>query len=172
MIGPGALRRTVEKNLSKALAGDKSALTACVGACAAYKIKLVAKDERDERGIREQLNLGHTAGHAFEALAGGRMAHGEAVARGLRFTLILSALANKLPSVSFDKLDALVTALRLPAPPKLRRDFRKFLALVSKDKKARGARNRFILVKGPGRLEAAENINPALLKKAFDGALK
>ena len=29
-----------------------------------------------------------------------------------------------------------------------------------------------ILVKGPGRLEAAENISPALMKKAFYGALK
>jgi 3-dehydroquinate synthase len=170
MIGPGALRRTVEKNLSKALAGDKSALTACVGACAAYKLKLVAKDERDERGIREQLNLGHTAGHAFEAL--GKMAHGEAVARGLRFALLLSALTGRLPAASFKNLDAMITALRLPPPPKLRRDFGKFLTLVSKDKKARGARNRFILVKGPGRLEAAENISPALMKKAFDGALK
>ncbi|PIU18017.1 MAG: 3-dehydroquinate synthase [Elusimicrobia bacterium CG08_land_8_20_14_0_20_59_10] len=172
MIGPGPLRRAVEKNLSKALAGDESALTTCTAACAAYKIKLVAKDERDETGLRERLNLGHTAGHAFEALAGGRMPHGEAVARGLRFALILSARTGRLPGPAFKKLDALITALRLPSPPELGRDFRKFLALVSMDKKARGAHNRFLLVNAPGRLEAAENVKMALLKKAFDGALK
>ncbi|HBA59715.1 MAG TPA: 3-dehydroquinate synthase [Elusimicrobia bacterium] len=171
MIGPGALRRTVEKHLSKALAGDRAALTSCVCACAAYKIKLVAADERDEGGLREHLNLGHTAGHAFEALAGGRMAHGEAVARGLRFALLLSSLTGRLKAEAFKELDALITALRLPPPPKLSGQFGKFSGLISRDKKARGARNRFILVKAPGRLEAAENISAPLLKKAFKGAI-
>ncbi|MDO8805541.1 MAG: 3-dehydroquinate synthase family protein [Elusimicrobiota bacterium] len=172
MIGPGSLGRTVKKNLSKTLAGDKSALTACVSACAAYKLKLVAKDERDETGQREALNFGHTAGHAFEALSGGRLPHGEAVARGIRFALIASREAGLLGREAFARLNALVDALRLPPAPAVRRDFRKFLGLVSRDKKARGADNRFMLIAGPGRLRAVEKIKPALLKKAFDGALK
>ena len=172
MIGPGALRRVVEKNLSKTLAGDKSALTACVSACAAYKIKLVSKDERDENGLRERLNFGHTAGHAFEAMAGGRLPHGEAVARGMRFALIASREKGLLGKAAFTKLDALIDALRLPPAGAVRRDFRQFLSLVSRDKKARGAGNRFILVENPGRLRTAENLTDAVLKKAFEGALK
>ena len=171
MIGPGSLWRTVKKNLSKTLAGDKSALTACVSACAAYKLKLVAKDERDERGVREALNFGHTAGHAFEALSGGRLPHGEAVARGIRFALIASLEAGILKRGDFLKLNALMDALRLrPAP--VRKDFRHFLSLVSRDKKARGADNRFVLIAGPGRLCPAENLDAPLLKAAFEGALK
>ncbi|HNW43285.1 MAG TPA: 3-dehydroquinate synthase family protein [Elusimicrobiales bacterium] len=172
MIGPAALRRTIERNLSHTLAGDMAALTACVTACAAFKLRITARDERDETGLREALNFGHTAGHAFEALAAGRLAHGAAVARGLRCALLLSAQAGLLPPAAFKKLDAIITALRLDPPPAIRWDFNKFLALVSKDKKARGAENRFILIKGPGRLAAAENIAPAALKKAFYGALK
>ena len=171
MIGPGGLGRTVKKSLSKTLAGDRSALTACVSACAAYKLKLVARDERDEAGPREALNFGHTAGHAFEAMSGGRLPHGEAVARGLRFALIASREAGLLGRENFSALNALIDALRLP-PAALRHDFRKFLGLVSRDKKARGAENRFLLIKGPGRLAAAENLKADLLQKAFTGALK
>lgn len=171
MIGPAALRRTVRTRLAGALAADPSALAACVRVCAVYKLGLVAEDERDETGVRERLNLGHTAGHAFEALSGGGMPHGEAVARGLRCALILSALTGRLSAPAFKELDGLVCALGLPPPAGLRRDFKGFLERVSRDKKARGASNRFILLRAPGRLEAVEGLGPALLKKAFEGAL-
>ena len=171
MIGPAALAAVIKKNLSKTLAGDKSALTGCVSACAAYKLKLVATDERDERGVREALNFGHTAGHAFEAMSGGKLPHGDAVARGIRFALIASRETGILKRADFLKLDALVEALRLK-PAAVRRDFRHFLSLVSRDKKARGADNRFVLAAGPGRLCPAENLDAPLLKKAFEGALK
>ena len=171
MTGPAALRAVITKNLQGTLAGDKSALTACVSACAAFKLKIVARDERDETGAREILNFGHTAGHAFEAMSGGRLPHGEAVARGIRFALISSRETGILPRAEFKKLDAMLDALRLP-PARLRRDFRHFLSLVSRDKKARGADNRFVLIAGAGRLCPAENLDAPLLKAAFEGALK
>jgi 3-dehydroquinate synthase len=171
MTGPGELFRTVRRDLPKVLAGDRSALTACVSACAAYKLKVVARDERDEKGLREALNFGHTAGHAFEAMSGGLLPHGEAVARGIRFALIASRETGILSKKDFQTLDGLVEALRLK-PARLRRDFRHFLALVARDKKARGAGNRFVLIAGPGRLCPAEELDAPLLKKAFEGALK
>jgi len=172
MAGPAALRRTIERNLAKTLSGDRAALTACVAACAAFKMRITARDERDVTGLREMLNFGHTAGHAFEAMAAGKIAHGTAVARGLRFALLVSAETGLLAPDAFKKLDAIITALRLPPLPPIRRDFSKFMTLVSKDKKVRGDENRFILIKSPGRLAAVENIKPAALKKAFYGALK
>ena len=170
MIGPGELFRTVGRNLQKVLAADRSALTACVSACAAYKLKLVARDERDERGLRESLNFGHTAGHAFEAMSGGALPHGEAVARGIRFALIASLETGILKKADFNRMNAMIDALRL-RPAAVRRDFRHFLTLVSRDKKARGADNRFVLAAGPGRLCPAEDLDAPLLKKAFKGAL-
>lgn len=172
MIGPAGLRAELLKHLPKAVSGDKTALTACVSACAAYKLKLVAKDEKDETGLREVLNFGHTVGHALEALAGGRLPHGEAVARGARAALLISRETRSLSAADHRKLYSMLDALRLPPARGVRRDFKKFLSLVSKDKKARGAENRFILLEGPGRPFAAENIKPALLRKAFTEALK
>jgi len=104
-------------------------------------------------------------------MSGGRLPHGEAVARGIRFALIASREAGILKRGDFLKLNALVDALRL-RPATVRKDFRHFLSLVSRDKKARGAGNRFVLIAGPGRLCPAENLDAPLLKAAFEGALK
>ena len=59
-------------------------------ACARTKLGIVARDERDA-GLRQVLNLGHTVGHAIEAVTGyARYRHGEAVALGLLAALRLS----------------------------------------------------------------------------------
>lgn len=71
---------------------------------ARYKERIVAEDPK-EQGIRRVLNLGHTAGHAFESYAsecGHPVSHGTAVAHGLLVALILSVryagLAADLPA--------------------------------------------------------------------------
>jgi shikimate kinase/3-dehydroquinate synthase len=61
-----------------------------VTACARTKLRIVARDERDQ-GLRQTLNLGHTVGHAIEAVTGyASYRHGEAVALGLLAALRLS----------------------------------------------------------------------------------
>jgi shikimate kinase/3-dehydroquinate synthase len=61
-----------------------------VTACAHTKLRIVARDERDG-GARQSLNLGHTVGHAIEAVTGyAAYRHGEAVALGLLAALRLS----------------------------------------------------------------------------------
>lgn len=59
-----------------------------------FKRRIVESDPI-ERGPRKQLNLGHTAGHAFEMLAmerGKKVAHGHAVAQGLVTAMVLSRM--------------------------------------------------------------------------------
>jgi shikimate kinase/3-dehydroquinate synthase len=52
--------------------------------CVRYKAAFVADDERETApGKRALLNLGHTVGHALEALSRGELPHGHAVALGL-----------------------------------------------------------------------------------------
>lgn len=61
----------------------------------------VVEQDYTESGARKALNLGHTAGHAFESLALKRQSpipHGYAVAQGMVVSLILSHLKLGFPS--------------------------------------------------------------------------
>jgi shikimate kinase/3-dehydroquinate synthase len=71
-------------------AGAEPSSDEVVTACAHTKLRIVARDERDG-GARQALNLGHTVGHAIEAVTGyASYRHGEAVALGLLAALRLS----------------------------------------------------------------------------------
>ena len=80
------------------------------------KAEVVARDEREETGLRAVLNFGHTIGHAIEAVAGydGPFQHGEAVAVGMAAE---SRLAQRLgwigPEIS-DRLVRLLVRFGLP----------------------------------------------------------
>lgn len=67
----------------------------------------IVEEDPTEKGIRRALNLGHTAGHAFESLALRKKSpipHGYAVAWGLIVELILSHLQLKFPSDELHRL--------------------------------------------------------------------
>lgn len=69
--------------------------------------KRVVEEDPTEKGIRRALNLGHTAGHAFESLALQRKSpipHGYAVAWGLVVELVLSHNQLKFPSNELSRL--------------------------------------------------------------------
>ena len=85
------------------------------------KESIVLQDVEETNGIRKQLNLGHTAGHALESWAmseGLDLLHGEAVAWGLGVELAISAgrLAPDTPAAA--AMLALRTTLetRFPCP--------------------------------------------------------
>lgn len=103
--------------------------------CAAYKIKIVEKDEK-ESGVRMFLNLGHTFAHAIENILGyGRISHGEAVYWGLIGALYVS---NKLGyAVDMDILKAFkswysgtILSLQDSVP--------KLISAMKRDKKSQG----------------------------------
>ncbi len=66
---------------------DRGALGPVIRRSVALKASIAAADER-ESGRRRALNLGHTIGHAVEAVTG--LPHGEAVAAGLAAALGLA----------------------------------------------------------------------------------
>ena len=69
--------------------------------------KRVVEEDPTEKGIRRALNLGHTAGHAFESLALQRKSpipHGYAVAWGLVVELVLSNMQLQFPSSELTRL--------------------------------------------------------------------
>lgn len=84
-----------------------------IEACVIDKRDIVNADERDT-GVRQLLNLGHTAAHSIETLSHFEISHGSAVAIG---TAIISRAATKLgycPQGDTDHIIAMLHAYNLP----------------------------------------------------------
>lgn len=76
--------------------------------CVSAKAAVVEKD-LTEKGIRKQLNLGHTFGHALESRAGlGSISHGDAVAWGIARA---AELSRKLGLCTDDYVNRIKTVL-------------------------------------------------------------
>ncbi len=94
---------------------DHSALVHAVRTSCAMKAGVVADDEK-EHGVRALLNLGHTFGHAFEALTGysDQLLHGEAIAIGMVWAFEFSERLGFVPSGVPAQVEAHFKAAQLP----------------------------------------------------------
>ncbi len=136
--------------------------------CVAYKMKLVQKDERDEKGIRQLLNLGHTFGHALEALTSyKKFKHGEAVIWGIKFACLVSYTKNMMHFEDFR--DVMNLANRLPIPP-LPRNLNPEMCykLALRDKKSENQKVKMVLLKKRGDVKTQQVVS----KQEFINAVK
>jgi len=135
------------------------------------KRRIVAEDPR-EQGMRRALNLGHTAGHAFESLALERNApvpHGFAVAHGLLVEMIISHLTLQFPSDELYRYVELLRNAYAPAPQISCKDYPTLLNLMRHDKKNRSASEiNFTLLSAPGRPLIDQVVAPETIEAALD----
>jgi shikimate kinase/3-dehydroquinate synthase len=132
-----------------AAAPTPPAAIAVIERAATLKAAIVSRDERERRGERALLNLGHTVGHAIEAEAGWALLHGECVALGL---VAMARASHRLGLAGADlepRVTAALAATGLPTDldPWLRPEV---LARVTVDKKRRGTHIGFIACAAPG----------------------
>jgi 3-dehydroquinate synthase len=121
------------------------------------KAGIVEKDEK-ESGIRAYLNLGHTLGHALEAIMGyGKIPHGEAVMVGLIYALHLSIRKYGI-DFEIDKFCSWIRQLGYETKLEGNIDKRKVLSLMKKDKKTVNELITFVLLKEIG-LPATVELN-------------
>ncbi|HSM13495.1 MAG TPA: 3-dehydroquinate synthase family protein [Thermoanaerobaculia bacterium] len=167
------LLERIEGSLDELLAGAPGPLGVVAAGAARAKAALVETDP-EEAGPRMLLNLGHTIGHALEAEIGyGRIAHGDAVAHGLRFALRLS-LERGAETGYVARLERLLDRLGTPPLPAL--DPERLVARLGRDKKARETGLAWVLVEGPGRGRVARDVpEPAIraqLESWLDGRVR
>ncbi len=128
--------RALLKKLSCSLASDdRLALIEEIPRLVQVKQEVVSLDPF-EKSYRMILNLGHTLGHALEALSavrkGSKITHGEAVALGLLFVVLLSEFLGK---ISLDKSRVLVQQLLGSSCLLTRKSFFTYLGRDPLDKK-------------------------------------
>jgi len=134
----------------------------------AVKQRIVTEDPT-EHGIRKALNLGHTAGHAFESMALQRspLLHGYAVAYGLVVELYLSCMKTGFPqdkmrqTVSFVKDHYGRMAITCDDYPQL-------IELMHHDKKNQGADINFTLLGDVGDIRINQTATEEEIKEALD----
>lgn len=114
LIEDAAFFDWLEQHIDSLLALDADALRIAIGRCCEIKADVVAEDEL-ERGRRALLNLGHTFGHALEALGGyGRWLHGEAVALGIQMAAETSRQLKLIDAATSERIEALLRRANLP----------------------------------------------------------
>ena len=138
--------------------------------CAAYKAHIVSTDPR-EQGLRAVLNLGHSIGHAIEAAAGFSIPHGEAVGVGLLQALWLSTRAAGLDPAIERETRRLLKRHGLPAAHRGVVTAAAVREALSRDKKARSGRVRFVLLEAVGRPVWGVDIDDVLIDEAIARAV-
>jgi 3-dehydroquinate synthase len=130
----------------------------------------IVKEDPKERGIRKALNLGHTAGHAFESLSfsGNKpLLHGHAVAAGLVSELYLSYKSCNMP---VDILRQVTNFIKEYYPPFFFNcgDYDTIYELMMHDKKNEGDRINFTLLGNIGDIRINREVSKEWVMESFD----
>ena len=154
--------------LSDELLVNSEQLAAALEKSVAVKQRIVTEDPT-EQGIRKALNLGHTAGHAFESLALERqpVLHGYAVAWGLIVELYLCCVKTGFPA---DKMRQTVTFIRehYGRMAVTCDDYPRLLELMHHDKKNTGNTINFTLLGNIGDIRINQTATEDEIREALD----
>ena len=149
-------------------APDFGLLQRMVEESVAVKQRIVTEDPT-EQGIRKALNLGHTAGHAFESFALRKhpILHGYAVAYGLICELYLSAVKTGFPS---DKMHQTVSFIKAHYGKMTITcdDYPTLLELMTHDKKNTAGIINFTLLGGIGDIRINQTATQEEIYEALD----
>ncbi|MEM8799651.1 MAG: 3-dehydroquinate synthase [Pseudomonadota bacterium] len=131
------------------------------------KAEIVARDER-ESGERALLNLGHTFGHALEALGGydGRILHGEAVALGMVMAAEYSAHLGLCGTEISERIQSHFESVGMRTNVStfgLRPTAEAMMTHMAQDKKVEQGALSLILMRGVGASFVAHGVDPAPL---------
>lgn len=139
-----------------------------VARCAAIKASFVVADERELKGIRANLNYGHTLAHALEA-AGlaerakgvtsrvAQMKHGEAVAVGLIYAALLAQRLGRIDEARVALHRTVVERFGLEASLPEGLDAQWLVAAMGRDKKAH--HDLTFVLDGPNGVELVEGVD-------------
>lgn len=169
----------LDANHAEIFAGGAARERAIAASCRA-KAAIVARDER-ETGDRALLNLGHTFGHALEAVTGfsDRLFHGEGVAVGMVLAAEFSAHLNMIPAADAARVQRHLASVGLPTRLQDIAGFQQegladadtLLKLMGQDKKVKRGRLTFILLEQIGKAVIVNDVDPSTVRDFLQGKL-
>lgn len=156
-----------DTNADRLLALDSAALEHALYVGCGVKARVVSADEK-EGGLRAILNLGHTIGHALEAVAGyGELLHGEAIAIGMVGAARLSAKLGN-PETIAAETERILRKFGLPVRIPAHLDTDAIMSAMMHDKKFTEGNMVFIIPKEIGKVEINKNVPAAWVKEVVE----
>ena len=166
LIASRPLFDRISDGLDALFARDTAALVPAIADCCSIKAAIVASDER-EAGPRRVLNLGHTVGHALEAVTRyRRFRHGEAVAYGLLAAAELAVARGVMPETDRRLLVNTIAKMG-PLPAVADLDAAQVVEAAGRDKKVIAGTLHFVLPRSIGSTEIVTDVTSAELLAAL-----
>ena len=167
VIADESLFAYMEEHVDPILRIDLDALERPIVRSCEIKSAIVAQDET-ERGVRANLNYGHTFGHGIEAATNyERFLHGEAIALGMCAAAELSRALGLVDNAFVDRQRACFEAYGLPTGLRdLPMDAT--LEAMRHDKKVLDGKMKFVLADRIGHVVHRDDISEAQARAALD----
>ncbi|MCP4041618.1 MAG: 3-dehydroquinate synthase [Gammaproteobacteria bacterium] len=170
LIRDPAFFNWLEKHIHGLLQRSTASLEYAIEQSCRNKAAIVAADEL-EAGLRAQLNLGHSFGHAIETGLGyGRWLHGEAVAAGMFLAADMSARMGWIGHNELDRLGSLLEQSGLPLRGPAELSTSRMLELMAVDKKNRAGKIRLVLLQAIGSAIVTDDFDPGILKATLNSS--
>ena len=166
LLGDRALFDALERAPRGLVGWPRPELDNAIATACRIKAEVVERDER-EGALRYVLNLGHTIGHALEAVTRyRRYTHGEAVGWGLIGASWIARQRGLLAEADYDRVAAATDRLG-PRPSIKDLAPSALLEAISHDKKARAGRVPFVLPTAIGRVVIQNDVEPPEIRRAL-----
>ena len=166
VIASPSLFERVASTLPALFKRDPDALLPIVAESCRIKAAIVEQDEH-ETGVRRTLNLGHTAGHALEAVTKyRRFRHGEAVAYGMLVAAEIAVARGSMSAADRAALAALIAKMGpLPAVADVPVD--EILEAITHDKKIVAGQLHYVLPTAIGACEVVADVTKTEIERAL-----
>lgn len=154
-------------NAARLLALEPDALGYALYEGCKVKAAVVSRDER-ENDLRAILNLGHTIGHALEAVAGyGQLLHGEAIAIGMVGSARLAARFGYDPAIA-DETEGIFRKFGLPVRIPAGIDPEAVMKAMQHDKKFAEGKMVFVVPTAIGTVEIRNDVPAAWVREIVE----
>lgn len=156
----------IDDHADRLLAVDTEAMMHALYVGCHIKSRVVSQDER-EQGLRAILNLGHTIGHALEAVSHyDEMIHGEAIAIGMVGAALLSIKLGYAESIHTET-KRLLEKFGLPTRLPKHIDLKQVMAAMMHDKKFTAGKMNFVIATQIGKVDIHKDMPSEWIEEAL-----
>ena len=174
LLGNDQVWDLIENHSEEILKRDPIVLAKIIEACMKHKVHVVSRDPFERNGMRATLNLGHTLAHVIEKATDYKIAHGEAVAIGLRYiselSLELDLISKEQHQANIDLIDSLKLGRSIPTQARVL-GAEKLVAWMLGDKKSAGDTLNMVLFQSDSTPKLTHDVDQAVASKVLDNFL-